>query len=152
MSTETPVFEPSVRLASELLGANLKSDDAPKRRPYTVTDRETRGRGLKKYQWKKGKSGNPKGRPIKNLSLVSLVKERLENHPEEARAIAVALISMAKGKDMRAIEELLNRIDGRVAEKHQIEGSLPIKLLFVPASQVLEIEEEKPKQLEEGKS
>ena len=138
MLNKTPCFSPSVELASELLGANLKADsEKAKKRPYTVTDRKTRGNHLKKHQWKKGQSGNPKGRPIKNLSLVSLVKERLEAHPEEAKAIALALIAMAKSKDMRAIEELLNRIDGKVAEKHQMEGVMSIKLLFIPAQQFL---------------
>lgn len=132
-----PTFKPSVQLASALLGAGVEPEPEPKRRKYTVTDKATRGQHLKKHQWKRGQSGHPQGRPPKNLSLVSLIKERLENYPEDAKTIALAVISLAKGKDMRAIEELLNRIDGKVAERHKIEGEMPVQILFVPAAQIL---------------
>ena len=155
MSTKLPDITQSARLNAELLGARLEPEPAPKKRKYTVTDKETRGQHLKEHQWKQGQSGNPKGRPVKNLSLVSLVKEHLESHPEDAKSVAIALISMAKGQDMRAIAELLDRIDGKVAETHRIEGELPVIIQFVPARELLtrergEIVEGEVRELEEG--
>lgn len=151
-----PNFSPPVQLASALLGAGVAPEPPPKRRKYTVTDKETRGQHLKKHQWKKGQSGHPQGRPPKNLSLVSLIKERLENYPEDAKSIALAVISLAKGKDMRAIEELLNRIDGKVREVHKFEGEMPVQILFVPAAQILtrekgQIIEGEARELRDGK-
>jgi hypothetical protein len=141
MSTESttnpPIFDKSTLLDAALLGARLHEEPEREKRHYDKTNQDNLAR-LRAQGWKKGQSGNPKGRPIKNLSLVSLVKERLEQHPEDAKAIALALISLGKSKDMRAIEELLNRIDGKVVETHKIEGTLPIRLIFVPAQQLLE--------------
>lgn len=150
MSTKPTEISQSARLASELLGARLEPEPAPTKRKYTVTDKETRGQHLKPHQWKQGQSGNPKGRPVKNLSLVSLVKEHLESHPEDAKAVAIALISMAKGQDMRAIAELLDRVDGKVAETHRIEGELPVTIQFVPASQLLARNADSAERLSDG--
>ena len=124
-------------LASELLGVKTEKETTPKREKYNVTNKETRANALKEHQWKKGQSGNPKGRPVKNLSIVSLVKERLETHPEEAEEIALALIKLAKSKNLWAIESVMNRIDGKVEERHHIEGALPITIQFVPAEMLL---------------
>ena len=64
-----------------------------------------------------------------------MLKEHLFEHPEEAESIVKALIAMGKGKELGAIKEILDRIDGKVAERHQVEGELPIKLVFIPARQ-----------------
>ena len=61
----------------------------------------------KDTRWKPGQSGNPKGRPPKNLSITSLVKERLEQEGEQgktnAELIAEAIIELAKKKDLPAL-------------------------------------------------
>lgn len=150
---ERPIFDDKVLLASELLGARLREEPKKEKRHYTMTP-ENNKRLAGQKRWHKGQSGNPKGRPLKSSSIVSLVKEHLENHPEDGHSIALALISLAKRKDMRAIEELLNRVDGKVAETHKID-MLPIKLMFVPASQIIEskkpeIIEGEVKELSEG--
>jgi len=78
------------------------------------------------------------------ISLVKLLKQRLEAHPEEAEQILDAWLGGAKKKDMRAISELLDRIDGKVAETHKIEGELPVNLIFRPAVKHPPIAENEP--------
>jgi len=96
---------------------------------------------LKKYRWPKGTSGNPDGRPTGSISLVEQLKVYLRQHPEDVEAIVVALIKQGKLGNTVATKEMLDRIDGKVAETHKIEGELPITLLFVPAEQVLKKDE-----------
>ena len=86
----------------------------------------------------KGHSGNPAGMPPGTPSLVRLLKKRLENHPEDADAIVNALVKLGKTGDMRAIEQLIDRIDGKVIETHKIEGEMPVTIMFVPAQRLIE--------------
>ena len=73
----------------------------------------------------------------KELSITYLIKQILVTDgymgaKAAAIQIAEALISKAISGDMSAIIEVLNRIDGKVADKHQIE-STPVTLVFKPA-------------------
>lgn len=80
--------------------------------------------------WKPGQSGNPAGRPKKDLCLISLVKEEFEKEAmgkdadgnlmplgmTKAQAFARALVNQAiKGHNV-AIKELLDRIDGKIPD------------------------------------
>ena len=146
---------------AHLLGARLQAEterEKKKKRPYHMSKRgeavKKRAAHLVAHQWKKGQSGNPKGRPVKNLSIVSLLKEYLEYHPEDAQEIALALISLAKSKNLWAIESVMNRVDGKVAEVHHVEGELPVTIQFVPALELLskskeEVAEEKAREEEQ---
>jgi hypothetical protein len=94
--------------------------------------------GTKINRWKPGQSGNPKGRPPKLLSITNLIKERLEKIDEKtgktyAQLIAEKLVELALDGDHEAHKEILNRIDGKVVEKHEIEGHVPVTLIFKPA-------------------
>lgn len=143
-----PKFDNQTLLASEMLGVNVHKKE---KRSYTVTEKclnHPRG-------FKPGQSGNPKGRVVKNVSIVKAVIRRLENNPEEIDDIAQALINMAKKTSLTqlgAIQEMMNRVDGKVAETHKIEGELPIRLIFMPATQFLqgEIVEGQARELIEG--
>ena len=108
-----------------------------------------------KGRYKPGCSGfKGAGRPLGSISLVNLLRKRLQEHPEEADSIVDALIRLGKGKELGAIRELLDRIDGKVAERHQIEGNIPVSVLFVPAEQVLaskEKDKDKDKPADVGK-
>jgi len=77
--------------------------------------------------FKKGQSGNPKGRPKKELCITSLVKEEFEGQAldkdgipigmTKAQAFAKALVSHAIRGHKTAMKELLDRIDGKVPDE-----------------------------------
>ena len=104
--------------------------------PYeaTVEDivRDAKGRLTK------GHSGNLAGMPVGTPSLTRAFKKRLKNHPEEEDKIIEAAIKCAILGDMRATELLWNRADGKVAEKHLVEGAMPLVIQFVPAQRLIE--------------
>jgi hypothetical protein len=106
---------------------------SPHKRPNKTLPDE-----IKDNAWEPGQSGNPTGIREPKLSLSNELKKHLRRHPEDVRAILLALIAQAKRGNMVATKEILDRIDGKVAEKHQIEGEMPIKLLFVPATTLLD--------------
>ena len=66
-------------------------------------------------QWVKGVSGNPAGRTAGTGSIVveirRLMQSECDGQPLAAR-IAQRLVELAQGGDLRAIRELLDRIDG----------------------------------------
>lgn len=66
-------------------------------------------------QWVKGVSGNPGGRTAGTGSIVveirRLMQSECDGQPLAAR-IAQRLVELAQGGDLRAIRELLDRIDG----------------------------------------
>ena len=97
--------------------------------------RDSKGRFIPGY------TGNPNGSQGKAISLVGILRKQLTEHPEDAKAIVASLIAMGKTRELGAIKELLDRIDGKVAERHRIEGELPIRLVFVPAKSLLESHE-----------
>lgn len=79
-------------------------------------------------QWKPGVSGNPKGRPKKEHTLTSLIKEELgklvENDPKGrtyeqalAEAIVKASIPRTLKGDGRLAELILERTEGRVPQQ-----------------------------------
>jgi hypothetical protein len=87
-------------------------------------------------KWKKGFSGNPRGKPKGSVSLVALIRRRLEENPEMADKLVDQLLGLGKKKNykqLEAIKELLDRVDGRVTEKHKIESDQPATIIFVPA-------------------
>jgi hypothetical protein len=72
---------------------------------------------LKKHRWEKGQSGNPGGRPKGRFSLVTMLTKHLREHPEDAKLLVDNWVEMAIKKDrraLRAIESIVNRIDGPV--------------------------------------
>lgn len=102
-------------------------------------------------QFVKGHSGNPGGMPGRTVSLVALLRKRLVEYPEDAQAIVDSLVKMGKTRELGAIKELLDRVDGKVAERHKIDMEMPIKLVFVPAKELLDTAE-KPQDAQEGVS
>lgn len=101
----------------------------------------SRGEHLEKFQWKKGQTGNPEGRPTGSISITETLKKFLRRNPQALEDIVIALIEEGRLGNMTATKEMLERIDGKVAERHTIEGELPIKLLFIPAQEVIDASE-----------
>ena len=104
---------------------------------YAVKN-SNRSKHLEQYKWKKGQSGNPDGRPTGSISLVESLKAYLRRNPQKLEEIVIALVKEGRLGNIVATKEMLDRIDGKVAERHKIEGELPIKLIFVPAQRLLE--------------
>lgn len=70
--------------------------------------------------WAPGQSGNPGGRP-KTKVVSDLIKARLarisDDDPRtDAERVADVIVDGALGGDIQFIKELLNRVEGKVAE------------------------------------
>ena len=84
---------------------------------------------------KTSETRNKGGRPRKELSITSQLREYLIRNPYVIQKLVKALIDQAtKYRSLGAQQEILNRIDGKVIEKHEIDGQgLPVMLVFRPA-------------------
>ena len=89
-----------------------------------------------------GEVRNPAGRPPGIKYVSDYLREKLgkvKDGTVEAEAIADALIAMAKDTKMRgfvpALQELLNRTEGKVLDTHKIEGDMPVTIIFKPAEE-----------------
>lgn len=106
--------------------------------------------------WKPGQSGNPNGRPKKN-PVSDYLKEQLEapipqsmmdamkesarlvfceiygESPTFGQMIAFKTIQTAAKGDVFALKELLDRVEGKVAQKHAGEDGGPIQVVVTRA-------------------
>ncbi len=72
--------------------------------------------------WKPGQSGNPRGRPKKRL-IDQALEELLEsNDAEAARDVAAALLKRARKGDLRAIQLIAERTQGKPMRAVEISG------------------------------
>ncbi len=78
--------------------------------------------------FKKGVSGNPKGRPKKEDCLTSIMREYLEQFdPKDeqkvthAELVVVATVELAKKGNAAALKEVWERMDGKVKDKLEVE-------------------------------
>lgn len=83
--------------------------------------------------FKKGQSGNPKGRPPKDWTMTSLIREALEESNETKvprnKIIARKLAELAEKGDMQAIKEINNRLDGMPKQSVEHSGQVVIPIL-----------------------
>lgn len=109
----------------------------------SVTDnkiRDNNGRFVKgnPYAARKGEVRNPEGRPLKDLCITSQVKELLEQDAGKgkthAQLVALAIVTLAEDRffkgNVAAIKELLDRVEGKVKDIHQIEGDIPVNIVY----------------------
>jgi len=88
----------------------------------------------KKRWWKKGQSGNPKGRPRKDVCITSLVKQYLGEIADSKTGIthealaAEALVAGLIDLNPTAVKEVLARVDGAVKQKIEMEGSSSVEI------------------------
>ena len=95
----------------------------------TDKQRENRGNESNLKPWRKGQSGNPKGRPKKADCLTSLLKEEIEKvDPEDKdgrthmEMIVDATMRLAKNGNATALKEIWERMDGKVRDKLELTG------------------------------
>ena len=101
-----------------------------------------------------GSVGNPEGRPVGSVSLADKLRQRLSSHPEEADAIVSALVKLGMNSDLGAIKEMTDRIDGKVADKLQLTGTMLVATpdqLDLAMRLMLENKASETKFLNEGK-
>ena len=80
--------------------------------------------------FKKGQSGNPQGRRIENRPLTDLIRRALlANDSKKAREFADALVARAIAESDKAAAEVLDRVEGKVAQP--VEGELDAKLEII---------------------
>ena len=73
--------------------------------------RDAKGRFLPgNGPWQKGQSGNPKGHPRKELSITSLLKQLLQDNPDEALAVAQAWLKGAKAGQIEHLKITLRQL------------------------------------------
>ena len=91
--------------------------------------------------FKKGQSGNPKGRPKKIPELRELLANVLGDQKDgktAAEAILMALRNKAIKGDVRAAELLLDRAYGKPKSELELSGSVGTVILPKPISEDLE--------------
>ena len=79
---------------------------------------------------KPGETLNPGGRPKDTVS--ALLKEK------DRQAVADKLYQLALKGDMRAIQEYMDRTEGKVTDTHKIEGEVPVTIIYNPVEKKVE--------------
>jgi hypothetical protein len=98
---------------------------------------------VRKYQWKKGQSGNPKGRPKKLPDLKELLINVLGDTKEgksAMEAVLMAIRAKALKGDTRAAELLLDRAYGKPKQETDIMTTFTQVIMpLPPGEEIIEI-------------
>jgi hypothetical protein len=77
--------------------------------------------------WVKGQSGNPAGQPRKGETLTALIERGLRvrvSGLSNKRAIALKVIEMARAGNLKAVEIILDRTEGKLTSDSAVEVNL----------------------------
>ena len=84
------------------------------------------------HRWKKGVSGNPRGRPKKRDSLTSLLKEEIAKicpADREKRTwkelVVRATLQLAMKGNATALKEIWERLDGKIVQPEKVQLTGP---------------------------
>jgi hypothetical protein len=96
------------------------------------------GKPPRDHQWRKGQSGNPGGRPRGASVTAELRRLMAQEHGGKTIAVLVAerMVKDALSGKPGSVRELLERVDGKVTEKDQVEGAGGITALIIPPPRV----------------
>src|SRR5206468_9547493 len=92
------------------------------------------------YRWKPGQSGNPSGKGQREslTAMLRRVLEREHNGKPIGELLVERLVKEALTGKLPHIKEVLDRVEGKVKEKLQVEGAGAGCIVFhVPAPRVL---------------
>ena len=92
---------------------------------------------IKEHEFKKGQSGNPNGRPKGSRNLTTILREMLEEEIEVnvdgvktkkqfQEVIVRKLLQKANEGNLKAIEQILDRMEGKPVQKQEIKTDNPI--------------------------
>ncbi len=100
-------------------------------------ERKYNTQNLTHPKWQPGQTGNPKGRPKGAQSITTVLKKIIEKKMDTIdpvtknkdrkkikEIIALALVGKALKGDVKAIEEILDRLEGKVTQK--VEADFPL--------------------------
>ena len=90
--------------------------------PLRTVEKTVAGRIENLKPWKPGQSGNPGGRPKTRLIDEALEELLLSNDSELALAIAKRLLARAKKGELRAIQLVAERVQGRPKRHLEVSG------------------------------
>jgi len=83
--------------------------------------------------WVKGRSGNPRGRPRRGSCLADLLRRELDRAGPagvaQKEAIVNKLVELAFEGDLRAIDMIFDRLEGRPAQRQELTGAEGAPLL-----------------------
>jgi len=95
----------------------------------------------KKYQWKPGQSGNPKGRPPGSKNISTILRELMELEVETTDPVtgerisapgyllvSKRLLRKALDGNDKSITEIFDRLEGRPAQKIDVKGDTKLFL------------------------
>lgn len=83
------------------------------------------------HLWKPGQSGNPKGRPKGSRHFSTLIREAITKVAEDTgtsddKEIVRALVEKAKAGDLKAVDMVLDRVDGKAEQTINLDGEMTI--------------------------
>ena len=98
------------------------------RKKSVVKQRKYNEGGITGKGFKKGQSGNPNGRPKKDRCISDILREQglnvIDGKHTNLQLIVEKLYEKASGGDLKAIDMIFDRLEGKPAQKVEVEESI----------------------------